>query len=141
MNGSFKNVVELDAARNRSVEDARRLIEQTQYMAPEGKRKVFIIDEVHMFSTEAFNTLLKTLEDPPESCTFILCTTEEYRVPATIISRCQKFNFGTVDNDTISNLLAETLDARGIAYELSGLILIAIAARGSVRDAISILDK
>ena len=141
MNGTNPDVIELDAARNRTVEDARKLIEQTQYAPQVGKRKVFIIDEVHMFSTEAFNSLLKTLEDPPQYCTFILCTTEEYRVPATIISRCQKFNFGTVDNDTIANLLAETLDNKGVSYQLTAMILIAIAARGSVRDAISILDK
>ena len=117
MNGTNPDVIELDAARNRSVEDARKLIEQTQYAPQVGKRKVFIIDEVHMFSTEAFNSLLKTLEDPPQYCTFILCTTEEYRVPATIISRCQKFNYGTVDNDTIANLLAETLDNKGVSYQ------------------------
>ena len=139
--GISGDVQELDAARYHSVEDARTLVEQTAYPPVMGKKRVFIIDEVHMFTSEAFNTLLKTIEEPPGWCTFILCTTEEYKVPATIVSRCQRFSFQMVDTETIQTLLYNALEKKGEKADLEAMMLIAKAAKGSVRDALSILDK
>ena len=141
MDGLFPDVVELDAAQRSSVEDARLLVNQVVYPPIRGKRRVFIIDEVHNFSSAAFNTLLKTIEEPPEWVTFILCTTEKHKVPATIISRCQSYNFGLVDDETVSNILYNIVEKKGLPANLDAMLLIARAGKGSVRDSLSILDK
>lgn len=139
MAGENIDVQELDAASNNKVEDIRELIQSTQYAAV-GKRKVYILDEVHMLSQGAFNALLKTLEEPPEGCCFILCTTEEHKVPATIMSRCSRFYFERMEMSVITNHLATICDKYNVAYELDGLKLIARAAEGCMRDALSILE-
>lgn len=137
--GANMDVKELDAASNNKVEDIRELIQNTQYAAV-GKRKVYILDEVHMLSQGAFNALLKTLEEPPDGCYFILCTTEEHKVPATIQSRCSRFYFERMEMAVITEYLASICDKYNVAYELDGLKLIARAADGCMRDALSILE-
>lgn len=138
--GINPDVMELDAARNRSVEDARRLIAQTQFTPQFGEKRVFIIDEAHMLTTEAFNALLKTIEEPPEYCVFILCTTEVHQIPATILSRCHIYRFNAVDEETIAEHLGDVLEEKGLKYEPEAVMLIAKLARGAVRDSISILE-
>lgn len=133
--------VEIDAASNNGVEDARKLIEGARYCPVEMKRKVYIIDEVHMLSTAAFNALLKTLEEPRSHCLFILCTTELHKVPATIRSRCEKYDFKSIPMDEIVDCLKEVLKDQGIAYEEDALYLIAKNSRGALRDALSILEQ
>lgn len=139
MAGENMDVRELDAASNNKVEDIRELIHSTQYAAV-GKKKVYILDEVHMLSQGAFNALLKTLEEPPEGCYFILCTTEEHKVPATIQSRCSRFYFERIEMSAITDHLASICDKYNAAYEPDGLKLIARAADGCMRDALSILE-
>lgn len=139
MAGENMDVRELDAASNNKVEDIRELIQSTQYAAV-GKKKIYILDEVHMLSQGAFNALLKTLEEPPEGCYFILCTTEEHKVPATILSRCSRFYFERMEVSVIADYLASICDKYNVAYELDGLRLIARAAEGCMRDALSILE-
>ncbi len=140
MSGNSIDVIEMDAASNNKVEDVRQIIEKSQYR-PLGKYKVFILDEVHMFSTGAWNALLKTIEEPPKNCIFILCTTEEHKVPATIISRCMKFYFEKLELGLVADYLGRICDERGKAYEDDALKLIAQASEGCMRDALSIMES
>lgn len=139
--GSILNVVEIDAASNNGVDNIRDLREQVEYAPTEGRYKVFIIDEVHMLSTGAFNALLKTLEEPPAYVIFILATTEAQKIPITILSRCQKYDFKRITSDVIQKRLKELTDKEGIESEDRALAYIAKAADGSMRDALSLLDQ
>lgn len=139
--GAVLDVVEIDAASNRGVEEIRDLREKVKYAPTEVRKKVYIIDEVHMLTTEAFNALLKTLEEPPEHVLFILATTEPYKLPLTIISRCQRFDFHRVAADEIVTLLAAICESERIAIEEAALYLIAQVAEGGLRDALSLLDQ
>ena len=133
--------VEIDAASNNGVEDARRLIDGARYRPVDMKRKVYIIDEVHMLSTAAFNALLKTLEEPHPHCLFILCTTELHKVPATIRSRCERYDFKSIHVEIIKESLMEVAEDLGIGYEENALYMIAKNAKGALRDALSILEQ
>ena len=135
------NVVEIDAASNNRVDDIRQVIEEVQYAPSEGKYKVYIIDEVHMLSTSAFNALLKTLEEPPEYLIFILATTEAHKIPLTILSRCQRYDFKRISVDTITARLQELMDKEGIEAEEKALRYIAKAADGAMRDGLSLLEQ
>lgn len=139
--GSSMNCVEIDAASNNGVENIREILEEIQYSPTTGKYKVFIIDEVHMLSIGAFNALLKTLEEPPEYVMFILATTEVHKIPVTILSRCQRYDFKRISIDTISDRLRELMDAEGISAEEKALRYVAKTADGSLRDALSLLDQ
>lgn len=134
------DVVELDAASNNGVEDARQLREQVNYTPVHGKYKVFIIDEVHMLTSSAFNALLKTLEEPPSHVIFILATTDPQRLPATILSRVLRFDFHLVETDLLAKNIAEIFDKEGFKYEMDAVQLIAKLGEGSVRDSLSIAD-
>jgi DNA polymerase-3 subunit gamma/tau len=135
------DITEIDAASNNSVNDVRDLIENAQYAPLKLRRRVFIIDEVHMLSGAAFNALLKTLEEPPEHILFILATTEPQKLPATIISRCQRFDFHRLSITDIKNTLTSVLYQAGAHIEDGGLTLIARAAQGGMRDALSLADQ
>lgn len=135
------NVIEIDAASNNSVENIRNIIEQVSYSPTEGRFKVYIIDEVHMLSTSAFNALLKTLEEPPSYVIFILATTEKHKIPITVLSRCQQYDFHRITIDTIKERMKELLDAEGASVTDPALSYIARAADGSMRDALSLLDQ
>ncbi|MCR5097398.1 MAG: DNA polymerase III subunit gamma/tau [Lachnospiraceae bacterium] len=139
--GSSMNVIEMDAASNNGVDDVRRIIEEVSYPPTEGRYKVYIIDEVHMLSTAAFNALLKTLEEPPSYVIFILATTEPHKLPVTILSRCQRYDFHRISNEIIASRLRELTDAEGVQIEERALSYIARAGDGSMRDAISLLDQ
>src|SRR5262244_1737447 len=139
--GTSLNIHELDAASNNSVDDIRTLVEQVRFAPEPGKRKVYIIDEVHMLSTSAFNAFLKTLEEPPPYAIFILATTEKHKILPTILSRCQIFDFKRItNNDTVEHLqkIAEKEDLKA---EKAALQIIAQKSEGCMRDALSILDK
>lgn len=139
--GTSLNIHELDAASNNSVDDIRSLVEQVRFAPQAGKYKVYIIDEVHMLSSSAFNAFLKTLEEPPSYAIFILATTEKHKILPTILSRCQIFDFKRITpNDTVEHL-QEIADKEGIKAEQAGLHLIARKSEGCMRDALSILDK
>lgn len=135
------NVVEMDAASNNGVEDVRNIIDSVGYSPTSGKYRVYIIDEVHMLSTQAFNALLKTLEEPPSYAIFILATTEPNKLPMTILSRCQRYDFGRLSSAVIAGRLQEVCTAEGIRTEEKALKYIAAAADGSMRDALSLLDQ
>lgn len=139
--GSSMNVVEIDAASNNGVENIREIREQVQYPPTEGKYRVYIIDEVHMLSTGAFNALLKTLEEPPSYVIFILATTEVNKIPITVLSRCQRYDFKRIAAETLSARLKELTEAEKIPAEDRALAYIAKAADGSMRDALSLLDQ
>ncbi|NLF82443.1 MAG: DNA polymerase III subunit gamma/tau [Candidatus Gastranaerophilales bacterium] len=139
--GNSVDVIEIDAASNRKVEDARNLLEKVQFVPVAGKYKIYIIDEVHMLTTEAFNTLLKTLEEPPKNLIFILATTEAHKVLNTIISRCQRFDFRRVPQDLMIKRLREISDKENIKISDKALHLIAKKAFGGMRDAIGLLDQ
>lgn len=139
--GSSMNCVEIDAASNNGVENIREILEEIQYRPATGKYKVFIIDEVHMLSIGAFNALLKTLEEPPEYVIFILATTEVHKIPITILSRCQRYDFKRISIDTISARLQELMAAEQVDVEDRALRYVAKAADGSMRDALSLLDQ
>ena len=134
------DIIEMDAASNRGIEDARGLRESVKYPPQYGKYKVYIIDEVHMLTKEAFNALLKTLEEPPAHVVFILATTEPQQLPATILSRCQRFDFGRIPARQILSRLREAADHADAEATDSALMMIAKAAEGGMRDALSILD-
>lgn len=138
---SSMNVVEIDAASNNRVDDIRQVIEEVQYSPAEGRYKVYIIDEVHMLSTSAFNALLKTLEEPPSYLIFILATTEAHKIPLTILSRCQRYDFKRIGVDTIASRLRELLDQEGIEAEDRALNYIARQADGALRDGLSLLEQ
>lgn len=142
MNNSVSlDVIEIDAASNRKVEDARNLLEKVQFTPVLGKNKIYIIDEVHMLTTEAFNTLLKTLEEPPENLVFILATTESHKVMETIVSRCQKFDFRRISVDDIKNRLKEISQKEEINIEDDAIEFIARRSAGGLRDALALLDQ
>lgn len=138
-NASY-NIIELDAASNNSVEDIRNLIDQVRYPPQAGRKKVYIIDEVHMLSTAAFNAFLKTLEEPPEYAIFILATTEKHKIIPTILSRCQIFDFNRIQIADIAGQLADIAQQEGIEAEEQALHLIAQKADGAMRDALSLFD-
>lgn len=138
--GASFDVYEMDAASNSRVEEIRELLEKVDYPPQFGKYKVYIIDEVHMLSNAAFNALLKTLEEPPEYMVFILATTEPQKLPSTILSRCQRFDFGRFSEAEIAGHLAHVVQSSGAEAEPEALSLIARAAEGGMRDALSILD-
>ena len=135
------NVVEMDAASNNGVDDIRNIIDQVAYSPTQGKYRVYIIDEVHMLSMAAFNALLKTLEEPPSYAIFILATTEPNKLPITILSRCQRYDYGRLSTETIEGRLREVSDAEGLEVEDKALRYIASAADGSMRDGLSLLDQ
>lgn len=139
--GNSMNVVEMDAASNNKVDDIRQVIEEVQYSPPQGKYKVYIIDEVHMLTTSAFNALLKTLEEPPSYLIFILATTEVHKIPLTILSRCQRYDFKRISVETIAERLRELLDREGIQAEERALTYIAKLADGALRDGLSLLEQ
>ena len=140
MSETTMDVLELDAASNNSVDNIRELLEQVRYPAQLGRYKVYIIDEVHMLSTAAFNALLKTLEEPPAHVVFILATTEPQKLPATILSRVQRYDFGRIPSSLMVSRMREALDDMGIEAEEEALRMVARAAEGAMRDAFSILD-
>ena len=135
------NVVEMDAASNNGVDDIRNIIDQVAYSPTQGKYRVYIIAEVHMLSMAAFNALLKTLEEPPSYAIFILATTEPNKLPITILSRCQRYDYGRLSTETIEGRLREVSDAEGLEVEDKALRYIAGAADGSMRDGLSLLDQ
>ena len=141
ISGSILDVIEIDAASNNSVDNIRQLREDVVYSPITAKYKVYIIDEVHMLSGGAFNALLKTLEEPPEYVMFILATTEPHKLPATILSRCQRFDFKRIPNDEITGRLKIITDSNGINSDDDALSLISKLSGGALRDAISILDQ
>ncbi len=140
-NSSHPDVFEIDAASNSGVDQVRNLIEQVKYLPTLGKYKVYIIDEVHMMTKEAFNALLKTLEEPPQNVVFILCTTDPYKVLPTILSRCQRYNLTKIDQPDLIKLLTKILKQELISFDNDALSIIANLANGGARDALSILDQ
>ena len=139
--GTIGDVIEIDAASNNGVEEIRDIRDKARYAPTQATYKVYIIDEVHMLSTGAFNALLKTLEEPPKNVIFILATTEPHKIPATIISRTQRFDFRRITNDEIIQRLRYILEQEEIAYEEGALSVIARCANGGMRDALSLLDQ
>ena len=141
MDGRHVDVMEMDAASNTGVGDIREIIDSVHYRAASARYKIYIIDEVHMLSTSAFNALLKTLEEPPAHVKFIFATTEIRKVPVTVLSRCQRFDLKRVDRDVLTDHLARICEKENASVERDGLAAIARAAEGSVRDALSLLDQ
>ncbi|HIT61084.1 MAG TPA: DNA polymerase III subunit gamma/tau [Candidatus Fimousia stercorigallinarum] len=139
--GSSMNVIEIDAASNNGVDNIREIREQVRYSPTEGKYKVYIIDEVHMLSIGAFNALLKTLEEPPSYVIFILATTEAHKIPITILSRCQRYDFRRISIQTIADRLQDLMEREHVSVEEKAIRYIAKAADGSMRDALSLLDQ
>src|SRR5699024_5296366 len=139
--GNSMNVIEIDAASNNGVDNIREIREEVAYRPTEGRYKVYIIDEVHMLSIGAFNALLKTLEEPPEYVIFILATTEANKIPVTILSRCQRYDFKRISIDTIAARLRELMEREGVEAEEKALRYVARKADGSMRDALSLLDQ
>jgi len=139
--GNSMDVIEIDAASNRGVEDARELRDNVRFAPIKSRFKVYIIDEVHMLTGEAFNTLLKTLEEPPAHTKFVLATTEVHKIPATIISRCQRFDFRKISEPDIVARLEQICRGDGVEFEEDALLAVAKSAEGSLRDAESILDQ
>ncbi|WP_456426539.1 DNA polymerase III subunit gamma/tau [Desulfurobacterium sp.] len=139
--GAFPDVIEIDAASNRGIDQIRELRETVFYSPTRGKYKVYIIDEFHMLTKEAFNALLKTLEEPPEHVVFILATTELDKIPATILSRCQRFLFKKVPENRIIETLADICGKESVNFETEALKLTAVASEGCLRDAESLLDQ
>ena len=139
--GASMNVIEIDAASNNGVDNIREIVDEVSYSPAEGKYKVYIIDEVHMLSIGAFNALLKTLEEPPSYVIFILATTEVHKIPITILSRCQRYDFKRISIETITERMQELMDAEGVRVEERALRYVAKTADGSMRDALSLLDQ
>ncbi|HWI80547.1 DNA polymerase III subunit gamma/tau [Ramlibacter sp.] len=139
--GRFPDYVELDAASNRGVDEVQSLLEQAVYKPVQGRFKVFMIDEVHMLTGHAFNAMLKTLEEPPDYLKFVLATTDPQKVPVTVLSRCLQFNLRPMAPETVQEHLAHVLQAEGVAANEGALRLLARAARGSMRDALSLTDQ
>ncbi|MFC7370853.1 DNA polymerase III subunit gamma/tau [Fictibacillus iocasae] len=140
-NGSIQDVLEIDAASNTGVDDIRDIRDKVKFAPSSVKYKVYIIDEVHMLSTGAFNALLKTLEEPPSHVIFILATTEPHKIPATIVSRCQRFDFKRISSQTIIGRMKRIMDNTGTVVEDEAFMLLARAAEGGMRDALSLLDQ
>ena len=141
MSGKDTDVIEIDAASNSGVDNARDLIANAAYLPLRGKKKIYIIDEVHMLSNSAFNALLKTMEEPPEHVMFILATTDPQKVPATVQSRCQRFDFRNIPAQSIAEHLAAVLKKEGVSAEPELVFQIARLGNGSMRDALSLLDR
>ena len=141
LNGSSTNVVEIDAASNNGVDNVREIREEVKYKPTEGKYRVYIIDEVHMLSPGAFNALLKTLEEPPEYVIFILATTEVHKIPVTILSRCQRYDFRRLPLETLKDQLSDVLRKEGIEAEEEAVAYLAARADGSSRDGLSLLEQ
>ena len=141
LNGSLTDVVEMDAASNNSVEDIRQIRDEVNFLPTKAKYRIYIIDEVHMLSTGAFNALLKTLEEPPSHVKFILATTEPQKLPATILSRCQRFDFKKISNEDIKKRLEIITNEIGVSISKEALNTIAVLSEGAMRDAISILER
>ena len=141
LNGSLTDIVEMDAASNNSVEDIRSIREEVNFLPTKAKYRVYIIDEVHMLSSGAFNALLKTLEEPPEHVKFILATTEPQKLPATILSRCQRFDFKRISNEDIVKRLKVVCSESKIQATDQALMMIAVLSEGAMRDALSILER
>jgi len=139
--GNFLDLLEVDAATNTRVEEMRELLDNAQYRPTAGRFKVYIIDEVHMLSRSAFNSMLKTLEEPPEHIKFILATTDPQKVPVTVLSRCLQFTLKPLPREVISRRLAQVLEAESIAFEPPALDALARAAQGSLRDSLSLADQ
>jgi len=139
--GTSMNIAEFDAASNNSVDDIRTLRDNVRYGPQKGRYRVYIIDEVHMLSIAAFNAFLKTLEEPPPHAIFIFATTELHKIPATIASRCQRFNFKRIPLDAIQSQLKGICEAEGMKVDADALQLVSRKAQGSMRDAQSILDQ
>ncbi|NBJ91925.1 DNA polymerase III subunit gamma/tau [Parablautia muri] len=139
--GASMNVIEIDAASNNGVDSIREIVDEVAYSPAEGKYKVYIIDEVHMLSIGAFNALLKTLEEPPSYVIFILATTEVHKIPVTIMSRCQRYDFRRITIETISDRLKELMEMEQVQIEDKAIRYIAKTADGSMRDALSLLDQ
>ena len=139
--GQFVDLIEVDAASRTKVEETRELLDNVQYLPSVGRFKIYLIDEVHMFSNHSFNALLKTLEEPPEHVKFLLATTDPKKLPVTVLSRCLQFNLLKVEKSEISSHLGDLLTREGVQFEQRGLELLAKNALGSVRDALSLLDQ
>lgn len=139
--GNMLDVIEIDAASNTGVENVRDLIEKAKFEPTQGKYKIYIIDEVHMLSTGAFNALLKTLEEPPKHVKFILATTEIHKVPETILSRVHRFDFHKISEEKIVKRLQFVCDSEGISYEEKTLETLAKIARGGMRNALTLLEQ
>src|SRR5205807_5908231 len=139
--GRFVDLLELDAASNTGIDNMREILDNARYAPTVGRYKVYLIDEVHMLSKAAFNSMLKTLEEPPEHVKFVLATTDPQKIPVTVLSRCLQFNLKVLPRQTIAARLGEILRAEDIAFDDAALLLIAHAARGSMRDALSLLDQ
>ena len=139
--GASMNVIEIDAASNNGVDNIREIVDEVSYSPAEGKYKVYIIDEVHMLSIGAFNALLKTLEEPPSYVIFILATTEVHKIPITILSRCQRYDFKRISIETITDRMRELMETEQLSVEEKALRYIAKTADGSIRDALSLLDQ
>src|SRR5690349_13305152 len=139
--GRFVDLIELDAASNTQVDNMRELLESALYAPTSGRFKVYIIDEVHMLSRNAFNAMLKTLEEPPAHVKFILATTDPQKIPVTVLSRCLQFNLKQIPLAQIRGQLEAVLGREGVAFEAPALNLLARAAQGSMRDALSLLDQ
>ena len=139
--GRFVDLLELDAASNTGIDNMREVLDNAQYLPTSGRFKVYIIDEVHMLSTKAFNSMLKTLEEPPEHVKFILATTDPQKIPVTVLSRCLQFNLKQIPEPLIQSHLARIMDVEGVSGEAHALQRIARAAHGSMRDALSLLDQ
>src|SRR5450432_4723919 len=139
--GNSPDVIEIDAASNRGINEMRELRENVRYRPARDRYKVFIIDEAHQITTEAFNALLKTLEEPPEWAVFVLCTTESHKIPITIASRCQHFSFRSVDFNDLIDRMREICVSEGIEADDEALAVIAQSGEGSVRDSLSALDQ
>ncbi|MEE1173050.1 MAG: DNA polymerase III subunit gamma/tau, partial [Ruminococcus sp.] len=140
-NGSVTDIVEMDAASNRKIDNIRDIIEEVQFKPARCKYRVYIIDEVHMLTTEAFNALLKTLEEPPSHVLFILATTEVHKLPQTILSRCQRFDFHRIPPRDIADRLLYVAGQEGVALHDNAALLAASVADGALRDALSLLDR
>ena len=139
--GGSVDVIEIDAASNRGINEMRELRENVRYQPARDRYKVFIIDEAHQITNEAFNALLKTIEEPPEWVVFVLCTTEAHKIPATIASRCQHFSFRSVDFEDLIARMAWICQQEGIETDDEALAVLAAAGEGSVRDSLSALDQ
>ncbi|WP_154421926.1 DNA polymerase III subunit gamma/tau [Helicobacter pylori] len=141
LNNHHIDIIEMDGASNRGIDDVRNLIEQTRYKPSFGRYKIFIIDEVHMFTTEAFNALLKTLEEPPSHVKFLLATTDALKLPATILSRTQHFRFKKIPENSVISHLKTILEKEQVSYESSALEKLAHSGQGSLRDTITLLEQ
>jgi DNA polymerase-3 subunit gamma/tau len=139
--GRFVDLLELDAASNTGIDNMREILDNARYAPTVGRYKVYLIDEVHMLSKAAFNSMLKTLEEPPEHVKFVLATTDPQRIPVTVLSRCLQFNLKLLPVSVISSRIAEILGAEKVPYDDAAVAVIARAARGSMRDALSVLDQ